>query len=135
MGLIIWVLVVLAGLYLFGVLTCLLSTRNNKEVDKGKCFKPLSWLSYALGYVIKRFVPLHVFEQIVLRIYDEECSRCVADGKCFDCGCDMPAKAYVPYESCSRGNWGPIIWGKKEYKELRKTYPVKIKIEYANESL
>lgn len=135
MEFILWFLVALASLYLIGVLTCLWATRGNPRIDKGKCFKPKSWLSYVLGYTFIRFVPLHVFEQFVLRFYDEECSQCVGDGKCFDCGCSMPEKAYVPYESCSRNNWGPIIWGKKEYEELRKEYPINIKIDYEGESI
>lgn len=135
MQVVLWIFVVIAGLYLIGVLTCLFATRDNAAVDKAKCFSPLSWLSYVSGNLIMYLCPPHVLEQFMLRFFDKECRQCVSDGKCFDCGCDMPAKAYVPYEKCSRGNWGPIIWDKEEYQELRELYPIKIEIKYDNEGI
>lgn len=79
---------------------------------------------------------------MVLRFYEDDCRVCIKNKKCvvYDdngqviggCGCKMPEKAYVPFESCSEGNWGPIIWNKKKYKDFREKYPIDIKIIYKN---
>jgi hypothetical protein len=91
---------------------------------------PLKWLSVLRAAIVMRLLAPHIVEQLALRLYDAECSRCVDNGRCFDCGCAMPAKAMDPFASCSKGNWGPIVFSKKRYSSIRKKYPIKITISY-----
>lgn len=96
-----------------------------------QCFNPLKWVSVFFGYTMKWLIPQHIFEQYVLRFYDEECRvDCMLKGKCITCGCDAIAKGWSPKEKCSNNNWGPIVFNKRKYKALRDKYPVNIKITY-----
>lgn len=98
-----------------------------------ECFSPIKMLSIIIGFTLYIVIPMHVFEQYVLRFYDDECrNTCLLgnNGKCKSCGCNTLAKMWSPLEKDSRKNWGKIIWSKKKYKILRSKYPVKIKIEF-----
>lgn len=134
------------SIYSFISLIAVAVNENNKRkglkgISTKDCFNPLKWLSVLYGFTLKILIPRHVFEQYVLRIYDEDCQVCVEEGKCVGgsicgsdcaCGCDTLAKMYSPTESDSGENWGPIVFNKKEYERHREQYPVKIKIEYGN---
>lgn len=110
-------------------------TRKNDLISVKDCLDPRKWFSYVLGNVMMTLLPPHILEQFVLRVFDKECRECVKNGKCYHCGCDMPARAYDPFTDCSGGNWGPIVFNKSEYLKIREEYPVEIKIEYNNESI
>lgn len=124
--------------YIIGFSVCCLKVFSLKrqgynEMQCKDCLNPMKWLSFIVGFTMKFLIPKHVFEQLVLRIYDEECRReCYnsEDGRCVECGCDAIAKAYSPQEQCSRGNWGPIIFNERAYRLHRKEYPISIKIKY-----
>lgn len=124
--------------YLIGFFSCYIANKKLKSkglkgVDYWKCANPVLWYSVVIGLIFKFLVPLHVFEQYVLRFYDDFCRpNCLlsADGRCVSCGCDAIAKTFSPVERCSNDNWDKIIWNKKEYEELRKETPVEIKIIY-----
>jgi len=126
-----------------------LKSQGFKEFDSEDCKNPNKLFSVFVGVLFSRLVPMHVmdqlvykayscpkvpwyikpwmhiFEQLVVRLYNDQCRRCVKEGRCFlgfnelgqpiGCGCDMPAKAFSPYESCSEGNWGPMVMSRSEY--------------------
>lgn len=96
-------------------------------------FNPIKWVSVLYGWFAKLIFPLHIVEQIILRMYDMECRKCVKQGTCIHCGCDI-SKVHVPWESCSNGNWGPFVESKKKYQEMRKEFPVEITINYPKEN-
>ena len=124
---------------------------NKFSINKGlkgipvyQCFSPVKWMSVLYGFILKTIVPLHIFEQYVLRIYDKDCSVCVKNGKCIGglncgfncaCGCDTLAKMYSPFETDSGHNWDKIIFNKKKYEEFRKKYPITINISYDKQSV
>lgn len=125
-------------IYLFFSTLCLIANYRLKKgnlagISNFQCFNPVKWFSVGIGFVLKFLFPWWIFEQYVLRFYDADCAPCKKAGKCIagdsPCGCDFYAKAWSPVEKCSNGNWGPIIWSKKEYMQLRQDYPIKIKIE------
>lgn len=134
------------SVYLLVSFVAMTINKNNKRkglkgIPTKDCINPLKWMSVLYGFTLKLLIPRHVFEQYVLRMYDEDCQICVKEGKCVggticgsdcSCGCDTIAKMYSPTEKDSGDNWGPIIFNKKEYEELRKETPVKITIEYGN---
>ena len=136
-------LLIILGLYLVASLSAVIINYRNKQKGlKGiswvSCFNPIKFFNVAIGLLFKLILPLHVFEQLVLRIYDEDCKVCLDEGKCVGgsacgeecaCGCDTVAKMYSPLESDSGENWGPIIWNKNKYEELRKEYPIEIIIK------
>lgn len=108
--------------------------RNPDKPIKWKdVLNPRKWLSIAVAVTAINLVPPHIVEQLALRIYDKQCSKCVKAGSCIDCGCAMPAKAYDPYAECSMGNWGPMILDKGEYKKFRKQYPITITVEHESQ--
>ena len=125
-------------LYLVGSGLCLRKVKSLRaegfnEITFLQCLNPILWFSLVIGKVFKVLVPPHIFEQYVLRVYDEECRpQCYLsrNGTCVECGCDALAKAYSPISQCSKGNWGRIIFNKSKYKKLRDDYPVQIKINY-----
>lgn len=133
-------------LYLLGLSICHWYVRKNQVVNKKLCWNPLKWGSVLLGFIYKIIFPPHVLEQYVLRFYDSECRQCIKRGECvfYDengevrtdkgCGCAMPEKAYVPFECCYEGNWGPIMWNKKKYNDHREKYPINITVEYLTET-
>lgn len=95
---------------------------------------PLKWGSVLFASFTKLLFPIHIIEQLILRMYDNECHKCMLNGSCFHCGCDM-SKVYTPWDVCSRGFWGRMIESKKEYAEVRKEFPVKILITYPMEEV
>lgn len=126
---------ILISIYIVGAVSALYV--NNKNVKKGlkgipwkDCFNPVKWMSVLYGFFLKVFIPPHVFEQLILRVYDPECQPCVENGKCVHCGCDTIAKMYSPLERDSDNNWDTIIWNKRKYKQHREKFPVKILVEW-----
>lgn len=97
-----------------------------------ECFNPFKMLSVVIGFTLWVIIPMHIFEQYVLRFYDDQCRpTCLLGnkGNCISCGCNTKAKMWSPLEKDSKNNWGKIIFSKKAYIELRKKYPINIKIE------
>lgn len=125
-------------LYGFGCLSALMynywiKKQGAKGIKWVDCLNPVKHLSVLIGFIFYFLIPEHVFEQLVLRVYDDYCRpNCLLgnNGKCDSCGCNTYAKMMSPLEEDSRGNWGSIIWSKKKYKSLREQYPVKIKATY-----
>lgn len=130
-----WALIILVSLYLLCAGVVIWVTRNNDLIKLEDCLNPRNWVSYVTGHLMMRLLPPHVLEQYILRLFDSECRECVTNGKCHHCGCDMPARAYDPFTSCSAGNWGPIIFDKSKYAKLREEYPIEIQIKYTNDSI
>lgn len=127
-----------AVLYLIGATLSLYKIHHLKKegydgLNYQDCLNPVLWFSFVYGTLWNWFVPQHVMEQLLLRYYDSFCKpNCYdsATGKCVHCGCNAVAKASVPFASCSADNWGPIIFNKKMYQQMREKYPITIKIEY-----
>lgn len=94
---------------------------------------PFRWLQVLYADLLSSIFPPYILEQYMLRIFDEECKRCVKEGACFDCGCSTPEKMYLDGSSCSLENWGPIIENEEEYRKIREESPVEILINYKNE--
>lgn len=115
-----------------------LKTLGLSGIPYGECFNPLKMASVFVGYLLRSIIPDHVFEQYVIRFYDPDCRKdCLLgnDGKCVSCGCDTHSKMWSPMEKDSKSRWGKIIFSKEEYAELRKKYPVTIKITYGDGSI
>lgn len=93
---------------------------------------PLKWASVLYASFMKLMFPVHIVEQLILRMYDMECRKCVANGSCLYCGCDI-SKVYTPWDKCSEGNWGEMIEDKEEYRKLREEWPVEIRVRYLRE--
>lgn len=93
---------------------------------------PVKWGSVLFAMFTKMLFPMHIMHQLVLRMFDKECSKCMANGSCFHCGCDM-SKVYVPWEVCSRGFWWRMYENAKKYWKLREEWPVEISIRYPRE--
>lgn len=126
------------ALYVLGVISALIfnydikKAKGSKGIEWIECFSPVKMFSVVLGGIMYMIIPMHVFEQYVLRFYDDHCREaCLLGngGKCISCDCNTRAKMWSPLEKDSKNNWGKIIWSKKRYAELRKKYPLKIKIE------
>lgn len=132
------ILVVVFGGYLIaGVLASVYNARLKRNglagISWSECFSPRKMFSVFLGFVVSFSLPDHIFEQLVLRFYDPECRPdCLESesGSCKHCGCNTRAKMASPFEKCSAGNWGEIIWSESKYRQFRAMYPVKIKVEY-----
>ena len=126
-------------LYLCG---CAMALAMNWYLKKSKglsgilwkeCFSPVKMLSVFIGFLLFVIIPMHIFEQYVLRFYDPYCrEKCLMSeaGACDSCGCNAKAKMWSPIERCSRSNWPEIIFSKKKYLQRRKEFPVKIIPEY-----
>lgn len=133
-----WISIIITSIYVLASVSALYVNRGLKlqgftGISTLQCFNPVKWFSVFIGYAFKYLIPLHIFEQYVLRFYDPECRPdCISKGKCKICGCDSVCKAWSPIESCSKGNWPPVIYDKEEYQNFREEFPVKIKIEYGN---
>lgn len=98
-----------------------------------ECLNPVKHFNVLIGFIFYFLIPSHVFEQFVLRVYDDYCRpNCLLEnkGRCVSCGCNTYAKMMSPLEEDSKGNWSKIIWNKKKYEEIRKKYPVKIEVKY-----
>lgn len=125
-----------AGVLISGYQVYRLKQKGYEEYGYATALNPIKWFSFAFGYIFKTLLPKHILEQLILRYYDPECKKDCYDtpgGKCKYCGCDAIAKASVPFESCSGGNWGPMIINKKKYQEHRNQFPVTIIIKYGSE--
>lgn len=111
-----------------------LKSKGLKGIPYKDCWSPKKFLSVGLGFFLS-IIPQHVFEQFVIRVYDDYCRpNCLKGngGKCDECGCHTYAKMMSPFEEDSRANWGKIIWNKQKYQEIRSKRPVKINIEYGH---
>lgn len=94
---------------------------------------PRKWWSVFVAYILKHHcasVAPHIVAQYAVRFFDDECRGCVASGNCAHCGCDMPSKALNDFESCSAGNWGPIMDADQWDAHVKKV-GLDIKIVYA----
>lgn len=93
---------------------------------------PVKWSSVLWASFQKMMFPLHIVEQLIIRMFDKECRRCMENGSCLHCGCDM-SKVYTSWDWCSKGNWGPMVESEKEYREMREEFPVEITVRYPKE--
>lgn len=118
------------GFMIYQVLTHFRSLINTRFID---WINPMKWGSVLYASFMKMLFPMHIVEQLILRMYDNECRKCMVNGSCLHCGCDM-SKVYTPWDACSRGFWGPTIESEKEYREMRKEWPVEISITYPKEA-
>lgn len=128
---------ILLGGYLFGMLSALsynfwIKRQGAEGIEWKQCLNPIKHLSVFVGFTIG-LIPPHVCQQYTLRWNDDYCKpNCLMseNGRCDSCGCKVWQKMASPFEKDSRGNWGPIIWSKKKYEELREQYPVTITVTY-----
>lgn len=123
-----WLIVLAAYVFLHfaGDITALKRIRFKDVIN------PRKWFSVFYSFFISKVFPLHILEQMVLRVYDNECRNCVKNGTCFSCGCDM-SKVFSPYDECTEGNWGWLIFPEGDYLALREEYPVEISIKHIKE--
>jgi len=125
-------------IYLFSISLAIITNKKLKRrglqgIKWNECFNPIKLFSVLIGFILYILIPEHIFEQYVIRFYDPYCRKnCLkSDNKeCTICGCDVYAKMWSPLEKDSNGNWGKIIISRSKYNKLRKSYPVKINIEY-----
>ncbi len=103
--------------------------KNTKAED---WFNPMKYASVAYAFFMKLLFPMHIVEQLILRMYDMQCRQCAREGTCFNCKCDA-SKMYVPWEWCSLDNWGPMVEDADEYREMRKEFPAVITVRYPKE--
>ena len=106
--------------------------KSLRETRSEDWANPVKWLSVVYAEVMGWIMPVHVLEQMSLRIWDGECRTCVKGGACTVCGCDMK-KVLVPWETCSGGNWGEIIEREKLYRQVRAEFPVRVSVVYEKE--
>jgi hypothetical protein len=126
------------GIYAAGVIGALsynkyLRSQGLEGIPYSECFSPIKMFSVLIGFVFSLLLPLHIFEQLVLRLYDKQCRiECLLgnEGKCTACGCNTKAKMFSPFEICSRFNWGAMIWSKKKYAKHRENFPIEITVNY-----
>lgn len=92
---------------------------------------PYRWYLFVKGMIIGRFLQMHIIEQLLIRLYDDECRTCVSNGKCHHCGCHMPEKAWNLEDECTNGNWGPVM-NKEDWQEYKSQYIdyIDVKITY-----
>lgn len=93
---------------------------------------PAKWLSVLYASFMKMLFPIHIVEQLIIRMFDPECRKCMKQGFCTYCKCDM-SKVYTPWDTCSEGNYPEMIEDETEYREMRKEFPVKIDVSYPKE--
>lgn len=93
---------------------------------------PVKYLSVLYALFMELMFPLHIVEQIILRMYDMECRECVKRGSCKYCSCSM-SKVFVPWEKCTNGNWNEMTESKADYQQMREEFPVEILIRYPKE--
>lgn len=67
--------------------------------------KVLRWLEPGDHLYIEPFE----IEQLAMRFFDDECKTCVAKGECIACGCHTVGRMNGWDDSCSKGNWGPML--------------------------
>jgi len=127
-----------AIVYIIGVVGAIsynawLRRQGLKGISYAECFSPIKMFSVLVGFTLSSLLPLHIFEQLVLRIYDSNCRvECLLGngGKCVSCGCNTKAKMFSPFEICSNFNWGAIIWNRKKYYKHRENFPIEIIVNY-----
>lgn len=113
---------------------------DNEGIPWVQCFNPLVHFSVAIGMTLA-LIPLHIWEQIFIRIYGDECRDCFISRTCQhggQCGCDTRAKALSPFESCSKSkdkNFGPIVWSRKKYEKIREDSPVKLLVQWMQKTI
>lgn len=130
--------IILFGIYAMAVISAVIVNYINKNnglkgIPYTQCFSPIKLVSVLLGFILFTIIPEHILEQYIIRFYDEDCrAECINGngGKCVSCGCHTRAKMWSPLERCSKTRWQEIIWSKRKYIELRKEYPLQIKIKY-----
>ena len=93
---------------------------------------PVKWASVLWATFAVEMYPFHIVEQMITRMFDKECRKCMENGSCLHCGCDM-SKVYTPWDWCTKGNWGAMIESEKEYREMREEFPVEISVRYPRE--
>lgn len=84
---------ILIGIYLFGCLSATLynywiKKQGAEGIEWKECLNPIKHLSVLVGFTLYFLIPQHVFEQFVLRVYDEYCRpNCLLGngGKCDNC--------------------------------------------------
>ena len=114
-----------------------LRKKGLKGVRYRSLLSPKKLFSVFYGFLLSIILPQHIFEQLVLRVYDPYCrSKCLKGNmnRCIHCGCNVYAKMMSPFEEDSNYNWGKIIFSRSEYERLRSKYPVDIKVVYKKSS-
>lgn len=99
---------------------------------------PINWVAYVTGYILSWMLPMHFVEQLIYRTNISDCRKCAQAGECKfgdkPCYCAMPAKAYVPFKSCSNGHWGPLVWRASKWEVYKKQFGVSIIVNETNPS-
>lgn len=93
---------------------------------------PIKWYSIFTSIMVNKYSStysqVHVVEQLMYRFLN--CSNCLAANKCIGdgtnegCGCVLPDKMVVLWETDHLGKWGPVM-GPKEWEEYKKRLEVK----------
>lgn len=122
----------LLGLWGYVVWYAIVHWSELKNIRGQDMINPLKWGSVVFASFMKMMFPLHIVEQLILRMYDMECRKCVAAGSCMHCGCSIE-KVYTPWDKCSDGNWGPMVEDAEVYRKMREEFPVEVSIWYPRE--
>jgi len=91
---------------------------------------PVKWISFLVSLVTRFVYAPHIVEQYHMRYV--RCQECIGLKSCKFCGCNMPAKASVPFEKDSTDpedaydepRWGPIIFSKKKWEKVKNDYKI-----------
>lgn len=79
----------------------------------------------------KPYIKRYEIEQLVARFLDPDCRKCLDSGNCLHCGCHTEGRMNGWNDSCSAGNWGPIM-KKTDWEEYKSKYNLKFKVTYGN---
>lgn len=85
----------------------------------------------ALGPDDTPYLERHEVEQLALRFLDKDCSICLDKGSCTHCGCHTEGRMNGWGDSCSAGNWGPVV-DKEIWNKRKRDLNIKFSITYNN---
>ena len=125
-------------LYTFGVVSALIYNAYNKNkgmdgIPWGECFSIFKMMSFVIGWSIS-FIPTHILDQYVIRLYSKECRNCFKLGECSNeenelCGCPPYQKACSPFERC-RGYWDPVVFDREAWEKQIRENPFDLTIKF-----
>ena len=103
---------------------------NWRKIKLLDIINPVKWWSMIDSWLTKRysvFASVHVIEQIHYRFLNcpacLKAKACIGQGDCEGCGCDIPDKMLVLWETDDCGKWGPVL-DKEEWEEYKRVNEV-----------
>lgn len=89
---------------------------------------PVKWGAFLRGTFMKEEVPFEYCEIVLYRSL--MCEQCIKEGKCIDCGCNIPDKMMDLESGCSMSLWDQTTV--EEWKEYKKRTGLKFEIVYGS---